>query len=523
MTKKPSARDAGRLLARNNPQQLEQLIIHIEQNTQLLMNAAPAFQRGNGGAVAAGMKKNINLEAGYAINPDVQEFIKWFKREGYARRVVSIMPDEVWQVLPDVYEVEDVSTETETEKAWNLLVNRLLLWAELHRLDVLSGIGRFGILLLGFSDGALEEPIPMTYDVETGRFKPTAGEGTPKRHLLWTVPYSEDLVSVESLVTNTNDPRCGQPEFYRVKMDDVTSGGINASVPSTKDVKVHWSRVFHYAHGRMSSKYLGTPKMEIAFNRLYDILKIAAGSGEGYWQSSNPTLVVSSENPLPQNFDKEALKEQIWRLQNSLQKYLTVAGMSAELLSPNLVDPTSHLDVQMTLLCIGIGIPKRVFMGTEEGKLAGEQDKSNWGPRVHHHRVTETGPCLVRAFAYHLMACGALPWADELFVDYPEQNKISAREKAEIAKLWTDLLCKYADSPQAALIMPLEEWLHRVWEMTPDEVEEMVTAAEEAQADAATEADMNADLNPDPNADPDLDPNAQDGKDSADNQNGPVG
>ena len=517
---KSTPRDAARLLSRMTPDNIENIIMTIEQNTTLLMNASPSFSRGTGNALAAGMKKNINVEAGYATAPDVLEFMKWFKREGYARRVVSIMPDEVWQEVPEVYEVEDVSTETELEKMWKLLVKRLQLWSELHRLDVLAGIGRFGILVLGLSgDGNLESPIPMTYDIETGRFKPTGDGTTTKRHLLWTVPYSEDLVTVESLVTDPADPRCGQPEFYMVKMDDVTSGG-NSKLIQTRDVKVHWTRCFHYAHDMMSSKYLGTPKMEVAFNRLYDILKIAAGSGEGYWQSSNPTLVISSENALPGNFDREELKTQIWRLQNSLQKYLTIAGMGAELLSPDLTDPAPHLEVQMTLLCIGIGIPKRVFMGTEEGKLAGEQDASSWGPRVRHHRETETGPRLVQAFAYHLMACGALPWVEELFVEYPEQAKTTAKDRAEIAKLWTDLLCKYAESSAAQIVMPLEEWLHRIWEMSPDEVEELVNSAEEAAAEAAATAE---DMNTDPNADPNEDPNAQDNQQGADNPDGPVG
>lgn len=474
------------LIPRFTPEGLENIITTIEQNTAILLNSRADLARQVGGAgnLIPGYKKNIQVEAGYATNPDVLEFQRWFKREGWAARVVELWPEEAFQIQPEIYENEDADVKTAFEDAWEKMCKRLQLWAELKRLDIVSGIGRFGIMVLGFDDGKdLSDPIEMSYDVVLGRFKPSGRE----RSLLWVNPYSEDLVSIGDLEKDPSNPRHGLPTYYMVKMDALNAGGPGQPL-ATADVKVHWTRAYHYAPGRLTSKLFSLPRMERAFNRLYDILKICAGSGEGYWQSSNPTLVVSSDKPLPGGFDKAELRQQIWRLQNSLQKYLSVAGMDAKMLSPDLNDPTPHLEVQLTLLCVSLGVPKRVFLGTEEGRLAGEQDSSAWAGRVQHYRNTETGPALILPFVYHLMACGAAPFVEELFVDWPQGHKATPKEKAEAAKLWTDTLVAYADSPNASTVMPESDYLARVWDLSTEEIEEMLIAAEEAAAEGEEEA-----------------------------------
>lgn len=480
------------LIPRLNSGALEGMIATIEQNTTILLNSRGLTPRsvGANAAIAPGMKKNIQGEAGYATAPDHIHFMEWFKREGFAARVVELWPTECWQLVPTIYEVEDVEKETEWEEAWEMMLKRLRIWAELKRLDIVSGIGRFGLMVLGFDDGKeLSEEIPMDYDPVLGRYKPK--EGT--RNLVWVDCFTEGQVKVLETEADTKHPRFGKPTKYQVTMTSVVAG----STTSDTAKEVHWTRTFHLpAEGGLSGRIYGPPRMERAFNRLYDILKIAAGSGEGYWQSANPTLVIESEGAVALNFDKEAMREQIFRLQNSLQKYLTVAGMTAKMLSPELNDPAAHLDAQLTLLCLGIGVPKRVFMGTEEGKLAGEQDSSNWGARVQHRRDTEVIPVQVMPWIYHMMACGALPFVEELFHEWPETSKVSDKEKAETAKLWTETLAMYADSPKASLVMPEAEYYHRVWQMTPDEVEELLTAAEEAFADAETDPEENPPLDP---------------------------
>lgn len=490
-----------KLIPRMTHEGIESLITTIESNTTMLVNSSGFSRSGaSPGNMIPGFKKDIAKEAGYAIAPTVKEFKKWFEREGFCRRVVELWPEEIWQLQPEVYEDEDIEKTTAFEEAWELLVKRFQLWSELKRLQVVTGLGRFGLMVMGFSDGKeLSEEIPMQYDPDLNRYKPI---GASTRKLIWMTPYSEDLVQISAYEEDPSHPRFGWPTEYMVTMAAPTtatngSTGTLGDASNGKKVKVHWTRTYHHTIGRLSSKVFGTPEMEASFNRLYDIMKIAAGSGEGYWQSANPTLVVSSDNPLPGGFDKEAMRQQIWRLQNSLQKYLTIAGMSAEMLSPDLKEPTAHLDAQLTLLCVGIGVPKRVFLGTEEAKLAGDQDKSVWSARVQHKRVTETGPALILPFTYHLMACGVVPFVEELFTEWPDAAKPDEASRAATAKLWTEALVSYSDSANASIVMPEAEYLHRVWQMDPDEVEELLAAMEDAIAEAdAAEPDLQQMVDP---------------------------
>ena len=105
----------------------------------------------------------------------VELFKQLYDREPIAARVVQVLPMETWQVTPQVRESQDSENPTEFDKDLEE-VNRTLsinggkswhsgeqgtTWQEyLMRLDVLAGIGQFGVLLFGLDDGKpLQEPV----------------------------------------------------------------------------------------------------------------------------------------------------------------------------------------------------------------------------------------------------------------------------------------------------------------------------------------------------------------------------
>jgi hypothetical protein len=120
-------------------------------------------------------RRSIADECGFpddAATYNSEEYQKLFDRDPIANRVMSLMPDESWQVQPNLYEDEDPETQTAFEEAWDELGKNLKpeksyysadsgspggnpIWEYLHRADVLSGIGRFGVILLGINDGKL--------------------------------------------------------------------------------------------------------------------------------------------------------------------------------------------------------------------------------------------------------------------------------------------------------------------------------------------------------------------------------
>jgi len=59
--------------------------------------------------------KDINEECGYPDEITISMYKEMYKREGVAKRVVNILPEDTWSSLPDIYETEK-SDETEFEK-----------------------------------------------------------------------------------------------------------------------------------------------------------------------------------------------------------------------------------------------------------------------------------------------------------------------------------------------------------------------------------------------------------------------
>lgn len=121
-------------------------------------------------------RRDVDDECGFprlteSINIDL--FRQLFEREDIAARVVEVLPEEMWQALPTVFESEDASEITPFEAAVDSLSSNLQdgqswyrdqeanpIWEHLKRLDILSGIGHFGIMLLGLDDGqSLDVPV----------------------------------------------------------------------------------------------------------------------------------------------------------------------------------------------------------------------------------------------------------------------------------------------------------------------------------------------------------------------------
>lgn len=126
-------------------------------------------------------RRDIDQECGYpgsmtgsgfgSINPDLFRLL--YEREPIATKVVQLMPKACWQKSPMVFEDEDPENITPFEEDWDTLGQQLRgeqcfyqdeegspIWNLCYRADVLSGIGSFGIILLGIDDGKnLDQPL----------------------------------------------------------------------------------------------------------------------------------------------------------------------------------------------------------------------------------------------------------------------------------------------------------------------------------------------------------------------------
>lgn len=441
-------------------------------------------------------RRNIDKECGYpetgAITPWL--YRKLYDRESIATRVVQVMPQESWQHTPEVYEDEDSETETPFERAWDELAKSLRgdshykeeegspIWEHLKRADMLSGIGHFGVLLMGFNDGKqLWEPIDKVppdgfakdiTGVDTGGSKdkdsleakktqevaygsvtgavgtdaqytggqynpanpmaPMQGDLKDKLTLIFLRTFDESLVQIVQYEADISNPRFGQPIMYLITLNDPREQHTGVGLPLAT-VRVHWSRVIHLADNLGSSEIFGVPRMRPVYNRLMDLMKLYGGSAEMYWRGAFPGLSIETHPQLGGDviIDAEKTRSMMERYENTLQRYIQLSGMTAKSLAPQVVDPTPQINIQIEAICILIGIPKQVFVGAGSSGIGSGMETESlgemWRDRVHERQNNYLTPRVIVPFVDRLILIGVLPVPNS---SKEEENVEAAPENA---------------------------------------------------------------------------------------------
>ena len=431
-------------------------------------------------------RRSIDDDAGYPRHEElgIKQYHEMYAREALSARVVEVLPRESWKVQPSVFETEDPESETEFERRWKE-VNKNLggegwfedensgsVWGALLRADILSGIGSFGVVLLGFDD--LKEGDSLQSPVKDAS------------ELLFLREFDESLVSVASLVADRTDRRFGRPESYNITLGEHNEAqhfsGAGVSQSSTGESKVHWTRVIHIADNLRSSEVFGVPRMKTVYNRLMDLRKLYAGSAEMYWRGAFPGLSFETHPQLGGDIDlstadKDALRDVAEQYMNTLQRYIQTTGMTVKSLAPQVVDPTPQIDTQIEALCIYMAIPKRIFTGSERGELASSQDMITWNGRIQERQNNYISPRIIAPLVDRLITVGVLPEPKEGYrIKWPDMTSITAIDQAEVALKNTEAMAKYVGGNVEALIEPVD-FLVRIIGMTEDEATEVVDAA----------------------------------------------
>ena len=110
--------------------------------------------------------RDIYAAAGYDQKIGYEQYVLRYLRQDVARRVVNVVADDSWRLAPQLLDGLDLDTaqeESEFTRTWLLLADNQAEEAEtrrgllhyLHRLDKVSGIGRYAVLFLGLRDGQL--------------------------------------------------------------------------------------------------------------------------------------------------------------------------------------------------------------------------------------------------------------------------------------------------------------------------------------------------------------------------------
>lgn len=385
-----------------------------------------------------GQKRDLEEEFGHPKTLDASDYWEKFERGDIADRIVSLYPEECFKTSPLVYETED-EEETPFELEWNAIDDELGLTSFLLRADKISGVGRYGVIVLGLDDGKqLHEAVPgfpepkIPKPGETPQPPPDSEAEQPQRRLLYLRVFDESVVKIVQLENNPANPRFGQPILYEIEFwqESINNSAEAALTPvpqqataapllspnsSTKtSFKVHWQRVIHLADNRLRDEIYGTPRLKKTFDRVLDLHKIAGSSAEMYYKGAFMGIALEqneTDEPIEMTpEEKEATKKEMEEYYEGLKRYISLNGMKANPLAPQVADPGPAAELQIRLIAMAMACPWRVFMGSEQAQLASGQDMKEWNQRLEKRRTEYVNPKVIRPFVDRLIILKVLPF-----------------------------------------------------------------------------------------------------------------
>jgi hypothetical protein len=386
--------------------------------------------------VQFGGDRDLYQALGYKVLLNYTDFLAQYTRQDMAKAIIDRPVKATWQGQLELVESQKAE-KTPFEQAWYDLNKRLSLRSLLSRVDRLTGIGRYGTLVLGTDDVRNNEDW----------MKPL---GIVKK-LNYVKPFGEDSAKITKFVDDPNNERYGMPLMYTVQVADIASG-------SASTINIHYSRVIHITDDNLESEIYGTPRLEAVFNRLMDLEKIVGGSAEMFWRGARPGYQGQVDpNYTMTQATKDDLKNQIAEYDNDLTRILINEGVDLKALAQQIADPSNNLDAILTCVSAVTGIPKRILSGSERGELASTQDAGEWKTYVQSRREDHAEPHIIRPFVEKLIEIKILPMPNEDYmVDWLDLFSISEKERVSIGQLRASAIREYTTNPSAESLMSPE-------------------------------------------------------------------
>ena len=360
-------------------------------------------------------KRDLYTELGYKWELTSKDYRQRYERDGVAAAVIEAYPKATWKGHVELIDDEDPTVKTKFEDAWKRFDKRLHFWSILRRADIASGIGRYAVILIG-APGEMSQPLEKLGSLD---------------EVAYLTVFAEDDAAITLWDEDVESERFGQPVTY----------GLNRAVPDSRrsatERNVHWTRVVHLADNVLDDRVYGMPRLERVWNRLDDLDKLTGGGAESYWLQARPGYQMDVDPSLKlEKGNVEDMEDQITEYEHRLRRWLQTVGVK---INPLTATPTSFrndVDAIISQISAATGIPKRILMGSEAGRLASDQDRQNWFDRVDDRRQNYAESFIVRTFVDKLIELGAeQPIDDEYSIRWSELE--STNEKTRIENVGT--------------------------------------------------------------------------------------
>jgi hypothetical protein len=393
-------------------------------------------------------KRNLYKVFGYDIEPTIADYINRFLRQDIAKRIVEAYPKACWGEQPIITDDNDTQEETifETEVLSLVTDRKIKLFHYIQRLDIVAGLGHYGVLFIGVRDGKNPK------DPLVSRIR--------KEDILFMSAYSEKNVSISEYDQDPQSERYGLPTFYKLTAGGY--GGNNTYSPSAmmsrEVIEVHHSRIIHVAEGVLENDVFGTPRLEPVVNRLIDLEKIVGGGSEMFFLNARGGLHMNQQ-PETKLVDTALLETRMEEFTHNLTRYLRTKGIDVNTLNFDIADPQNYFNMIISLISATTGIPKRILTGSEQGQLASSQDENNWLSRIMERQKDYCEFQILRPIIDWFILNGVLskPKTDDYKIQWKDLQTVSDIDKAEVAVKTTQAVANYVNAQGAEMIMPPEQ------------------------------------------------------------------
>lgn len=375
---------------------------------------------------------------GYDRDITTEQYRERYERGGIAGTIVDVMVDATWRGGMELIEDEDPEVDTAFEAAWQALEERLNLTTYLIRVDRLSRLSDYAVLLIGTSlDGELSSELPKGAPDNFIFLQPYSGGGGPGLDGRVQSSSSSTRARVESYDKDPKSPRFGLPATYSLKLDD----GQWAS-------NVHQSRIVHVAENCLEDDVFGRSVLKRTWNLLDDLDKVTGGGSEAFWLRANQGTHLNIDKDLqldPGQFADVVtkLKAQSELYKHQQTRWLQTRGVDVKTLGSDVANFGGPADAVLKQIAGTTRIPTRILTGSEMGELASSQDRENFKDQVNGRQEQHAGPNIVRRLADRLITYGYLPTPVEgpfkYRVKFAHIQTLTEQEKVEGAKGWASV------------------------------------------------------------------------------------
>jgi hypothetical protein len=372
--------------------------------------------------VTFGGKRDMYKALGYKRQLFPRDYRSRYRRNGVAARIVEAKPQDTFRGGGNLVETPDPMNVTKFEQAWYDLDKRLRVWPTFQKADILTGIGQYGIILLG-APGRVETPLIKCAPMD----------------LKFLVAYAEDDAVVTEFDNDETSERFGLPLYYAIKRSDArTPASVNTAVIGKK---VHFSRVIHIAE-ILDDRTYGFPRLERVWNLLDDLEKVTGGGAEAFWKRADAGMQIALDPTMNLDADEIArMKDETDDYIHGLKRVIRTRGVDMKQLGSDVANLAPSAEGIITQLSASTGIPQRILMGSEQAKLAAIQDRTNWDERIESRRAEYAEPFIVRPFITRMIELGVMPAPEtgDYSVAWSQIRTMDDGEKADLGNRWADI------------------------------------------------------------------------------------